>query len=190
MADRVESSSHTMGQQDAAEKSRPSMNATGERSAVAELVDAVQSAAESLLQEQKKRIADRISGMAEALEGAAHALNQSKNQVIGQYIQEAGQQVRTVSVALKEPRWNELIADVEDFARRQPIWFVLGGLTVGFMVGRFLWTAATAPSHGTNATGEGFRRETTRDVTAAISSAPGADETSKRTSAPAVGSPV
>jgi hypothetical protein len=190
MADRIESSSHTMGQQDAAEKSRPPTSATGERSAVAELVDAAQSAAESLLQEQKQRIADRVSGMAEALEGAAHALNQSKNQVIGQYIQEAGQQVRTVSVTLQKPRWNELIADVEDLARRQPIWFVLAGMTAGFMVGRLLWTAASAPSHGTNATGEGFRRETTRDVTAAISSSPGADETSKRTSAPAVGSPV
>jgi hypothetical protein len=187
MADRIESSSHTMGQQDAAEKSRPP---TGERSAVAELVDAAQSAAESLLQEQKQRIADRVSGMAEALEGAAHALNQSKNQVIGQYIQEAGQQVRTVSVTLQKPRWNELIADVEDLARRQPIWFVLAGMTAGFMVGRLLWTAASAPSHGTNATGERFRRETTRDVTAAISSSPGADETSKRTSTPAVGSPV
>ena len=126
--------------------------------------------------------------MAEALEGAAHALNQSKNQVIGQYIQEAGQQVRTVSVTLQKPRWNELIADVEDLARRQPIWFVLAGMTAGFVVGRLLWTAASAPSHGTNATEEGFRRET--NVTAAISSSPGADETSKRTSAPAVGSPV
>ena len=192
MTDRIENSSHTMDQQDAAEKSRPPMNASGERGAVAELVDAVESAAESLLKEQTQRIADRVSGMAEALEGAAHALKQSKNQVIGRYIQEAGQQVRTVSVTLQEPRWNELIAEIEDFARRQPTWFVLAGMTVGLMVGRFLWTAATAPSNRTNTTGEHFRRKTTGDVTAAISSAAGAGETSKPTSAPAseVGSPV
>jgi hypothetical protein len=153
------------------------MNATGERSVVAEFVEAAQSAAASLLKEQRQRIADRVSGVAEALEGAAHSLKQSKNQVIGQYTQEAGRQVRTVAVTLQEPRWNELIADIEEFARRQTTWFVLAGMTVGFMVGRFLWTAATAPSHGTNSTREGFRRETTRDVTAAISSAHGAGET-------------
>jgi nitrogen fixation/metabolism regulation signal transduction histidine kinase len=127
------------------------MNATGERSGVAELVEAAQSAAESLLQEQKQRIADRASGMAEALEGAAHALDQSENHAVGQYVQEAGQQIRSLSHTLQERRWNELITDIEDFARRQPTWFVLGAITIGFMMGRFLWTAVNAPSHRGNA---------------------------------------
>jgi hypothetical protein len=173
MADQIESSSHTMGQQDAAERSQPAMGATGERSAVAELVEAAQSAAESLLQEQKQRIADRVSGMAGALEGAAHALDQSKNHAVGQYVQEAGQQIRTLSHTLQERRWNELITDIEDFARRQPTWFVLGTMTIGFMVGRFLWTAANAPNHRGNAARGGYRRETTGEGTAAMSSAPG-----------------
>jgi len=166
------------------------MNATGERSAVAEFVEAAQSAAESLLQEQKQRIADRVSGMAEALEGAAQALDQSENHAVGQYIQEAGQQIRTVSRTLQERSWNELITDMEGFSRRQPTWFVLGAMTVGFMVGRFLWTAVNASSNRANAMGEASRRETSRDVTT-VSSVPGAGERT-HTSAPAstIGSPV
>ena len=190
MADQIESSSHNMGQQDAAERSQPAMNATGERSAVAELVEAAQSTAESLLHDEKQRIADRVSGMAAALEGAAHALDQSKNHAVGQYVREAGQQIRTLSHTLQERRWNELITDIEDFARRQPTWFVLGAMTVGFIVGRFLWTAANAPSHRGNAVRGGYRRETSPDLTTAVSNTPGTGETTY-TSAPAsIGSSV
>jgi len=166
------------------------MDATGERSVVAEFVEAAQSAAESLLQKQKQRIAGRVSGMADALEGAAHALDQSENHAVRQYVEEAGQQIRTVSRTLQERRWNELIADIEGFARRQPTWFVLGSMIVGFMVGRFLWSAANPSKDRANAMGEASRRETSRDVTT-VSSVPGAGERT-HTSAPAstIGSPV
>jgi hypothetical protein len=101
--------------------------------------------------------------MAEALEGAADALDQSKNHDVGQYVQEAGQQIRTLSHTLQERCWNELITDIEDFARCQPTWFVLGVMTIGFMVARFLWTAAKAPSHGENAVRGGIAaRQLTR----------------------------
>lgn len=106
-----------------------------------------------------------------------NALDRSKNHAVGQYAQDAGQRIRTLSHTLQERRWNELITDIEDFARRQPTWFVLGAMTIGFMVGRLLWTAATAPSHRGSAVREGYSRETTRDVTAAVSGAPGAGET-------------
>jgi cell division septum initiation protein DivIVA len=135
------------------------MNASGDRSVVAEFVDAALSAAESFVQEQKQDIADRVSGMSEALEGAAHALDQSENHVIGRYIQEAGQQFKTFSRTLEARRWNELITDIEGFARRQRTWFVLGAMTVGFAVGRFLWTAATAPSYRTTATSRSYGQQ-------------------------------
>jgi hypothetical protein len=149
------------------------MNASDERSVVEEFVDAARSAAESLIQEQKQQIADRVSGVAGALEGAARSLDHSQNRIIARYVHEAGEQIRNLSQTLQERRWNELIADTEDFARRQPIWFVIGAVAAGFVVGRFLWTATTAPSHRADATREPSRRETTREVTAAISSAPG-----------------
>jgi len=86
MADRIETSLHRMGQQGAAETSQPAMNATGERSVLAEFADAAQLAAGSLVEEQKRQIADRVSGIAEALEGAAYSLDQSRNHAVGRYV--------------------------------------------------------------------------------------------------------
>jgi hypothetical protein len=90
---------------------------------------------------QKQQIADRVSGMAEALECAARSLDQSENRIIGRYVQDAGQQIRSFSRTLQERRWNELI---EDFARRQPTWFVLGAVAAGFLVSRLVWTTTNA----------------------------------------------
>jgi hypothetical protein len=86
MADRIESYQHTIGQQGAAERDQLPIDATGERSVMAEFADAAQSTAEAL-QKQKQQIADRVSGMAEALECAAHSLDQSQNRIIGRNVQ-------------------------------------------------------------------------------------------------------
>jgi hypothetical protein len=169
MADKIESYQHTIGQQGAAERDQLPIDATGERSVMAEFADAAQSTAEALLQKQKQQIADRVSGMAEALECAAHSLDQSQNRIIGRYVQDAGQQIRSFSRTLQERRWNELI---EDFARRQPTWFVLGAVAAGFLVSRLVWTATNATT-STDAARKPLCRDMTREVTAATSSAPG-----------------
>jgi hypothetical protein len=168
MADSIESYQHTIGQQGVAEKDQLPIDATGERSVMAEFADVAQSTVEALLQKQKQQIADRVSGMAEALECAAHSLDQSQNRIIGQYVQDVGQQIRSFSRTLQERRWNELI---EDFARRQPTWFVLGAVATGFLVSR-LWTATNATT-STDAARKPLRRDMTREVTAATSSAAG-----------------
>lgn len=172
MADRIEGSSSLIGQ-GGADSSAGRMEATDQRSVVAEFVDAARSAAESLLQEQKQQVADRVSGIAAALEGAARSLDHSQNRVVAGYVQQAGTQVSSFARNLQERRWNELVADTEDFARRQPMWFVVGAVAAGFVVGRFLWAAMGAPSRNAYGMRAGARREATREVTAAISSAPG-----------------
>jgi hypothetical protein len=169
MADSIESYQHTIGQQGVAERDQLPIGATGERNVMAEFGDAAQSTVEALLQKQKQQIADRVSGMAEALECAAHSLDQSENRIIGQYVQDVGQQIRSFSRTLQERRWNELI---EDFARRQPTWFVLGAVATGFLVSRLVWTATNATT-STDAARKPLRRDMTRGVTAATSSAPG-----------------
>jgi hypothetical protein len=188
MADKVENSSSMTSQQGATERSDAKMNATGERSVVAEFVDAAQSAAESLLQEQKQQIADRVSGVGRALEGAAHSLDETQNRVTARYVQQAGEHIRSLAHALHDRRWNELVAETEDFARRQPTWFVLGAVAAGFLVGRFLWGALSEPRQRADSMREASRRETTREVTAAISSAPGTGGGTGDTGGHAVGS--
>jgi hypothetical protein len=173
MTDESAGRSGEIGRRDA-ERSRAT-GSSGERSVVAEFVDAARAAAESLLREQKQQVADRVSGIADALHGAARSLDQSQNRVIARHIRQAGDQVGSLTRNLQERRWNELIADSEEFARRQPTWFVLGAVVTGFLVGRFLLTAMSGENQPSSEAQAAVQRETTREVTAAISSAPGID---------------
>ena len=141
-------------------------------SVVTEFLDAARSAAESLLEEQKRQIADRISGMARALQSAAQPLHESQSHVIGGYLEEAATQVDSFSRMMRERYWGELVADTEDFARRQPTWFVLGAIATGFVVGRLLWASAGGRRH--DAARSSRSSEPARTVTAAVSSGSGA----------------
>lgn len=186
MADEAESSSSVIGQK-SSERSHP-IRSRGERSVVAEFVDAARAAAELLLQKQTQQVADRVSGVAEALHGAARSLDQSQNRAIARYVRQAGGQIHSLTRNLQERRWDQLVADTEEFARRQPTWFVLGAVAAGFLVGRFLSTAMRGQSQPSYATQAAARGETAREVTAAISSAPGAGGGTGKTAVHSAGS--
>ena len=140
-------------------------------SVVTEFLDAARSAAESLLEEQKRQIADRMAGIARALRSAAQPLDESQSRVIARYLEEGAAQVGSLSRTMRERHWGELVADTEDFARRQPTWFVLGAAATGFVLGRLLWTSIGGRRH--EAAGFSQSREPARTVTAAVSSASG-----------------
>jgi hypothetical protein len=143
-------------------------------SVVAEFVDAARTAAESLLEDQKRQIADRVGGIAQALHSAAHSLDHSQNRLIARYVEEAADKVEDISRTVRERRWSELVTDTEDFARRQPALFVLGAVAAGFLVERFLWATAGEPRQASETTREFSQGETASTVRAAVSSASGA----------------
>jgi ElaB/YqjD/DUF883 family membrane-anchored ribosome-binding protein len=163
MADQNDASS-TMGR---------TADASGEREAsvFAEFVDAAQSAAESMLEEQRQQVAEKVSGIAEALRNAAKSLDQSQNRALAGYVDQAADQVASIYRTVRERHWSEIVADTEDFARRQPTLFVLGAVATGFLVGRFLW----AGGRHRRGDAEASRSETTRQVIAAVSSGSGTD---------------
>ena len=146
---------------------------SGERetSVIAELVDAARSAAESMLEEQRQQVAEKVSSIADALRSAANSLEQSQNRALAGYVDQAADQVASIYRTVRERHWNEIVADTEDFARRQPTLFVLGAVATGFLVGRFLWAGGRHRRGGAEAS----RSETTRQVVAAVSSGSGTD---------------
>src|SRR5260370_19398540 len=93
-------------------------------------------------------MADRVSGMAKALRSAAQPLDESQNRVIARYLEAGAAQVEGLSRTIRERHWGELVADTEDFARRQPTWFVLGAVATGFGVGRILWASTRGRARG------------------------------------------
>ena len=171
MADRNDASSSMIGRQG----SGPIPETGAERrsgSVVAEFVDAARSAAESLLEEQKRQIADRIAAVAEALRCATRPLDESQSRIIARYLEEAAASVDSLSREMRDRRWNELVADAEAFARRRPTLFVLSSVAAGFAIGRLLW--ATSGGRQQHATWSSQNREPARTVTAAVASGSGA----------------
>jgi hypothetical protein len=134
---------------------------------IVEFACATQSAALSAANERKQRAAEQVGGVAEAVRAAARSLDRSQIPTAARYFDRAAGQVEDLAQALRERRWGELIGDIEDVARRQPVLFVVGAVAVGFLAGRFL---ALSPRRQEAAPAPGAA------VTAAISSASGNGE--------------
>jgi ElaB/YqjD/DUF883 family membrane-anchored ribosome-binding protein len=181
MADSINSLPGGVRQVEAGDRVSGAAQASADRTGtvIADFLDAARSAAESLLEEQKRQVAERVSGVSEALRNAISPLDRSQNPMIARLVEQAANRVGDFSLTLRNSRWNELVADTEDFARRRPTLFVLGAVATGFLVGRFLWTATQGQQRGQGAAARSG--ETTRAVTAAVSSGTGAADTVRDT---------
>ena len=54
------------------------------------------------------------------------------------YTGAAAERIEHFADAVRKRRWREIIADIEDFARRQPVLFTLAAMAAGFAAGRVL----------------------------------------------------
>ena len=104
----------------------------------------------SSVEEQKAVGADFISGMAGAIRRAANEFDRDVPQA-AQYMRLAADQIGTVSDAFRRRDLNQLVADVQGFARRQPTAFLGAAVLAGFAVVRFLKTSTA----GANADNQG-----------------------------------
>jgi gas vesicle protein len=117
--------------------------------------DLASKASEKLMnsvEEQKAAGADFVSGMAGALRRAAHEFGEVPQ--AEQYIRLAANQIDSVSEAFRKRDVNQLVSDVQGFARRQPTAFLGMAVLAGFAAVRFLKTStgtsagsSTASSH-------------------------------------------
>jgi hypothetical protein len=115
--------------------------AEGARSVLVEFLEAVRSAAYSILDEQKARAAKEVGDIAEAVRASARSLEQSDNPAIARYIERAAERIEHFSGVMRERSWNDILADTEELAQRRPTLFVLGAIGAGFAAG---WLASLA----------------------------------------------
>jgi hypothetical protein len=101
----------------------------------------------SSVEEQKAAGADFVSGVAGSIRRAANEFDKDLPQA-AQYIRSAADQIGTVSDAFRRRDLNQLVADVQGFARRQPTAFLGAAVLAGFAAVRFLRTS-TAEANGT-----------------------------------------
>jgi hypothetical protein len=102
----------------------------------------------SSVEEQKAAGADFVSGVAGAIRRAANEFDKDVPQA-AQYIRLAADQIGTVSDAFRRRDLNQLVADIQGFARRQPTAFLGAAVLAGFAAVRFLKTSTA----GTNSDG-------------------------------------
>jgi phage-related tail protein len=111
------------------------------RGIAGQLVHDVRDVAESMLEEQKERAVEQVAGVAQALRKTAEDLRQ-ENELIGRYAEQAAEQVERFAETVRQRSPGDLVADLDDFARRQPTLFLVGAVAAGFIVGRFMAASA------------------------------------------------
>jgi hypothetical protein len=140
-----ERSSSSTGAQ-ASEPVRQAVGAVKEQAAsVASAKDLASKASEkvaSAVEEQKAAGADFVSDMAGSIRRAATEFGQVPQ--AAQYMRLAAEQIDSVSDAFRRRDLNQLVADVQGFARRQPTAFFGAAVLAGFAVVRFLKTSTGA----------------------------------------------
>lgn len=93
--------------------------------------------------DQRRRAADAMGGVAGALHRVASDVK-SENETMGRYTNMAAERLDEMSRYLRDTDWNDVIQGAEDFARRQPYWFVGGAMAAGFVLARFVKNSGEA----------------------------------------------
>lgn len=113
--------------------------ATGTEEAVIEAKQMVREVAD----EQRRRAASMLGGVAGALHKAAGDMK-SENEMIGRYTNMAAERLDQAAEYLRRSNWDDVLAGAEDMARRQPYWFVGGAMAAGFLLARMVKSSGAA----------------------------------------------
>ncbi|GGE53871.1 hypothetical protein GCM10007276_33690 [Agaricicola taiwanensis] len=113
--------------------------------------------AASFADEQKEYGADRLEGVAHAVDSAASDLEKEMPQAAG-LVRDAARGLNDFSRNLRERSTGDMLHSVSDFARREPAAFFGGAVLAGFVLSRFLKSTADRPVD-TSSQSQGFRSQ-------------------------------
>ena len=98
-------------------------------------------------QEQRTAGADFASAMSGAVRRAANEFDPEVPQ-LADYIRQAADQIETASDAFRRRDLNDVVAQVQDFARRQPTAFFGASVLAGFAIARFFKSSTQGQGAG------------------------------------------
>lgn len=117
---------------------------------VSEVKEQVVEQATSRIEQGKDQATDRLGLMADAIRQTGGQLRDRDQAGIAQYVDRAADQIENLSSYLSERNLNQLMGDVERFARREPTLFLGGAFLLGLVGARFL------KSSGQGSQGQGY----------------------------------
>jgi ElaB/YqjD/DUF883 family membrane-anchored ribosome-binding protein len=95
---------------------------------------------------QKDRAAEGLSTFAEAIRETGEHLRDREQGAVAGYVEQAADYVDDLSGFLRERDVNQIVYDVERFARRNPTAFIGGAFAIGLLAGRFLKSSSRSSS--------------------------------------------
>jgi len=106
--------------------------------AAGQAIDKAKDTVKSQLSTQKEKAVSTLGNFTDALHQTGDQLRQSGQGVFGGYADSLGDQIDRAVSYLRENDIDDLTAQVESFARRQPALFIGGAFVVGVALARFL----------------------------------------------------
>lgn len=103
-----------------------------------QVVDQARETVTSQVSSQKDRLAESVSTVAQAIRQTSEGLRGQEQGAVAGYADTAADYVERLGNMLRERELNEIIGDVEYYARRNPVPFLGGAFALGFALSRFL----------------------------------------------------
>lgn len=116
----------------------------------------------SRLEETKSSAADNLSGMADAIRSSSQHIREQPDaapvaEKVAGFADSAAEAVQHVSQYLRDKNVDEVVTEVEGFARRQPAVFLGSAVALGFLAARFLKSSNPNPTAQVAQPGAGQR---------------------------------
>jgi hypothetical protein len=142
------------GEQGAPDKASGSQSSQSGRDVEGGILDQARGIASSVAEQAKSaagsRLAERTTKSAAELSEFADALRHTgrrlEGNVVAPLIGNVADRVEQISDALDHTDLRQVVRNVEDFARREPLMFLGGAFAAGLLGARFLRGAAPTPS--------------------------------------------
>jgi hypothetical protein len=144
---------NTLSTGDSAARSTAGQQTSGQSSGI---VNRVKETATAQLSSQKDRGVDAIDSVAGAVRSSTQRLRDEQHDTLAGYVEKAADHIEGWSRRLREKDIDELLTDVQQFARRQPAVFIGSAFAAGIVAARFL---KSSPRTNTRASGEWRRQQ-------------------------------
>ena len=94
--------------------------------------------ARSMVDRQKDAAAGRVEGVAHALRRASDDLREQGQPTVADYSRQVAEGLESMADSLSRRNVDDLVGDVERFARARPAAFLSGAVVAGFALARFM----------------------------------------------------
>ncbi|HYG87696.1 MAG TPA: hypothetical protein VD978_15660 [Azospirillum sp.] len=101
-------------------------------------IGAAQNRIRTVFEQQSHRAADQVGSVAQALHSAAKQLEAENNGAVARYTGIAADRVEQFADTLRNSTIDDIVAQVEGYARRQPEIFLGAAFGIGFLFARFI----------------------------------------------------